>query len=290
MTDMHAELLVEGRDLLGEGPLWVSDEGAIYWVDIKGRRVNRHVLGGGTNRWTVPFRIMSLAQRAGGGFVGGSDRGVVAFGADFSVSDLLCDPESAIAANRLNDGKVDRAGRFWFGSMDDTEHSASGALYRLDAKGVCIWIDDGYRVTNGPAFSVDGRIMYHSDSALQIIYRYSLSTDGAVENKQVFAHFGAGEGYPDGMTVDAEDCLWVAFWDGWCVRRIASDGRVMARIPMPVARPTSVAFGGPQLDQLFITSATIGLDAAALYAQPAAGGLLRLAPGVRGVAAVPFAS
>lgn len=287
---IEPDLVFADRAVLSEGPVWVEAEQALYWVDIKGRRVLRHLPRDRTTRiWQVPMRIMSLVPRRSGGFVRGSDHGLIAIDPDFTRFDVLCSPANDGADDRFNDGKTDRAGRYWSGTMDDGEVAADGALYRLDAGGDCARVDGGYRVTNGPAFSVDGTVMYHTDSALRTIYRFTLAPDGAPTDKRVFATFDEADGYPDGMTVDADDHLWVAFWDGWCVRRLSPASAITATLPLPVARPTSVAFGGPALDRLYITSATIGLDAAALAAQPWAGGLMGLDPGVRGVAETVFA-
>ncbi|MDP9085684.1 MAG: SMP-30/gluconolactonase/LRE family protein, partial [Pseudomonadota bacterium] len=192
--------------------------------------------------------------------------------------------------SRFNDGKVDRHGRFWAGTMDDTEQASIGALYRLGADLHWNKVDDGYGVTNGPAFNRAGDIIYHTDSARRTIYRFALSPDGELGRREIFARFTGAEGYPDGMTVDAEDCLWVAFWDGWAVRRFSPAGEELAAIDMPVQRPTSVAFGGPELDRLYVTSARIGLDQAAIAVQPSAGGLFMLQPGVSGIAERPFAN
>ncbi|MDB5687750.1 MAG: gluconolactonase, partial [Rhizorhabdus sp.] len=186
-------------------------------------------------------------------------------------------------------GKVDRAGSFWAGTMDDAEIAATGALYRFDADLSWGRIDDGYLVTNGPAFSPDGQFIYHTDSAERTIYRFELTGDGGIRGRITLARFGQADGHPDGMTVDREGCLWVAFWDGWCVRRLSAEGREIAFLPLPVQRPTSCVFGGPALDRLFITSATIGLDEAALAAQPLAGGLFMAEPGVNGVMPPTFA-
>jgi D-xylonolactonase len=150
-------------------------------------------------------------------------------------------------------------------------------------------VDTGYRVTNGPAFSLDGRTIYHSDSALQRVYAFDLAEDGTAANRRIFAEFGDGEGYPDGMTVDAEDCLWIAFWDGWCLRRLSPAGARLAELPVPVQRPTSCTFGGAGLDRLFVTSARRGLTEAALEAQPCAGGVFMTVPDVKGVPETPFA-
>ncbi|MEO5972300.1 MAG: SMP-30/gluconolactonase/LRE family protein [Sphingomicrobium sp.] len=275
--------------LLGEGPLWVAREAALYWVDIKGRKIFRLDAAGAVTAWETPLRVGSIAPRASGGFIAGTDQGFATFDPATGQLELLSNPEADRPDNRFNDGKVDRAGRFWAGTMDDSERHASGALYRLDASDAATRIDDGYRVTNGPAFSPDGRRMYHNDSALRVTYAFDLAPDGSATNRSVFARFGDGDGFPDGMTVDAEGCLWIAFWDGWCVRRLSPDGELLATLRVPTQRPTSCAFGGPRLDRLYITSARIGLDAAALADQRCAGGLFLARPGVRGLADVPYA-
>lgn len=269
--------------VLGEGPTWIAREQAVYWVDILGRRVFRWNERDGTRVIETDTHVCSILPRARGGYIGGGYDGLISIGDDWSIS-ALCDPEPAQRGNRFNDAKIDREGRLWAGTMDRAEQQASGALYRLDANLRCTRIDEGYRVTNGPAFSLDGRTMYHTDSALQRVYAFDLAEDGTVSNRRTFAQFGAGDGYPDGMTVDKEDCLWIAFWDGWCVRRFAPDGKRIAQIDLPVQKPTSCAFGGAKLDQLFITSARRDLSKTALKEQPCAGGLLRIEPGVAGVA------
>lgn len=173
--------------------------------------------------------------------------------------------------------------------MDRAEKQASGSLYRMNPDLGWERIDSGYRVTNGPAFSRDGTRMYHTDSARQTVYVFDCDTAGRVGERRVHLTFGEGEGYPDGMTVDAEDCLWIAFWDGWCVRRFAPSGALLATIEVPVQRPTSVAFGGPDLDCLFITSAARDLSEQELEMQPQAGGMFMTRPGVSGIAELPFA-
>ena len=281
VADVHA--------VLGEGPVWVALETALYWVDIKGRKIFRLDERGKLERWETPFRVGSLAPRAGGGFIAGTDHGIGSVDLDTGRFEIVQDPEADLPDNRLNDGKVDRHGRFWAGSMDDTEKAATGSLYRVDPDLRVTRIDEGYRVANGPAFSPAGDLMYHNDSGRRVTYVFDLDDDGNASNRRVLATYGADEGYPDGMTVDAEACLWIAFWDGWCVRRYSPEGQCMAKIEMPVARPTSCAFGGPDLDRLYITSANIGLDQAARSAQPQAGGLFMASPGVRGVSEIPFA-
>lgn len=273
---------------LGEGPVWVAREQALYWVDITERRVFRWSEEEGVRTIPLDRHVCSLLPRAGGGFVGGGYDGLLTIGPDFGV-EIIADPEPELPQNRFNDGKIDRAGRLWAGTMDRAERQASGSLYRVDAGFGWHRIDSGYKVTNGPAFSVDGRTMYHTDSARQTVYAFDLAEDGSAANRRVHLRFGNGDGYPDGMTVDAEDGLWIAFWDGWCVRRFSPSGERLAELRVPVQRPTSVAFGGPDLDRLFVTSASRDLSAESQAMQPFAGGVFMTLPGVRGVAEPLFA-
>lgn len=274
--------------ILGEGPVWVEREQALYWVDIKGYRIFRLDEAGDVRQWETPFRVASLAPRVGGGFVAGTDRGFAEVDLDALRFDPFDHPEPDRLSNRFNDGKLDRAGRFWAGTMDDQERQSSGALYRLDFDRASTRLDDGYRVTNGPAFDRSARRMYHNDSALQTTYVFDLDAHGTPTDRRVFARYGEGDGYPDGMTVDAEDCVWIAFWDGWCVRRFSPASECIAKINLPVQKPTSCAFGGPALDRMYVTSASIGLNALDRAAQPCAGGLFMLDTGVSGIADVPF--
>lgn len=281
VADVHA--------VLGEGPVWVAREAALYWVDIKGRKIFRLDERGKLEQWETPFRVGSLVPRAGGGFIAGTDHGIGTVDLKSGRFEIVENPEAELPDNRLNDGKVDRHGRFWAGSMDDTETVVAGSLYRIDPDFSVTRIDEGYRVANGPAFSPAGDLMYHNDSGRRVTYVFDLDADGNATNRRVFATYGADEGYPDGMTVDAEACLWIAFWDGGCVRRYSPAGECMGEIEVPVARPTSCAFGGPNLDRLYITSASIGLDEAARAVQPQAGNLFMTSPGVRGLPELPFA-
>jgi D-xylonolactonase len=287
--ESSAKCVADVHAVLGEGPVWVRRESALFWVDIKGLKIFRLDVRGKLTEWPTPMRVGSLAPRKSGGFIGGTEDGIAAIDSEAGRFDILFNPEEDRPGNRFNDGKLDRQGRFWAGTMDDAEKAATGSLYRIDADLGCTWIDGHYHVTNGPAFSPDGRRMYHNDSVLRITYAYDLDGDGNATGRRPFLKFGEEDGHPDGMTVGAEGCLWVCFWDGWCVRRFSPDGELLHRLDMPVARPTSCAFGGPDLDRLYISSASIHLDEAALAMQPNAGGLFMVSPGVRGLADVPFA-
>ena len=281
VADVHA--------VLGEGPVWVARERALYWVDIKGLKIFRLDDGGALGQWPMPLRVGSLAPRSGGGFIGGTEQGIAAIDPQQGRFEIVANPESDLPDNRFNDGKVDRRGRFWAGTMDNREQAETGTLYLIDSSLEPRAVDTPYRVTNGPAFSPDGAVMYHNDSARQVTYAFDLDQSGEPANRRVFLQFGPGEGYPDGMTVDADGCLWIAFWDGWCLRRYAPSGEWLETIRMPVSRPTSCTFGGGDFDRLYVTSASIGLDEAARAMQPNAGGLFMLVPGVRGIPDLPFA-
>jgi sugar lactone lactonase YvrE len=281
VADVHA--------VLGEGPVWVAREQALYWVDVNGRTIFRLTEPGELSRWPTPFRVGCLVPRISGGFIAGTDQGIAE--ADFATGRLriVVNPEERLPENRFNDGKVDRQGRFWVGSMDDKERQASGTLYRFDRDLSGTPVDRGYRVTNGPAFSPSGDTLYENDSARQVTYAFDLDSDGNATNRRAFLQFDEGDGFPDGMTVDSEGCLWIAFWDGWCIRRFSPEGELLRTVEVPVARPTSCAFGGPNLDRIYVTSASRDLDETALAMQPKAGGLFMVTPGVRGLEEVPFA-
>jgi sugar lactone lactonase YvrE len=288
IADSPVRCVADVHAILGEGPVWVEREGALYWVDIKGRKVFR-LEREQLTEWDVPFRVGSLAPRESGGFIAGTEHGFAHIHPEQDRYELLFDPEEDRETNRFNDGKVDRQGRFYAGTMDDEEKAATGAFYRLNHQLHCARVDDGYRVTNGPAFSPDGKFMYANDSALQVTYLFHVAPDGTPLAKRQFARFGEGQGYPDGLTVDAEGCLWIAFWDGWCLRRLSPEGEIIGEVKLPVARPTSCTFGGTSLTDLYVTSASIGLTSDELIMQPNAGGLFMLSPGVGGIADRPFA-
>ncbi len=288
-SETKVECVADVRAELGEGPVWVAAEHALYWVDINGRRIFRLSQSGERREWPTPMRVGSIVPRSRGGFIAGTDRGIALVDLDQDRFEVVASPEQHLPHNRFNDGKLDRQGRFWAGTMDDRERGSAGTLYRVDPDRACTAIDGGYGITNGPAFSPDGARMYHSDTSRQVTYAFDLDAAGEAANRRVFLQFGAGDGHPDGMTVDAEGCLWIAFWGGWRVRRFSPDGDLLRTVEMPVEQPSSCAFGGPGLDRLYVTSATKGLTQTALAMQPNAGGLFMLIPGVRGIPDLPFA-
>jgi sugar lactone lactonase YvrE len=178
--------------------------------------------------------------------------------------------------NRLNDACVDAKGRLWFGSMDDEEKEVAGRLYRQTANGP-VACDGPYLVTNGPAVSADARTLYHVNSAGQTVYAFDVAGDGTLSNKRVFLRIDEKDVYPDGPTIDAEGCIWIALWGGWAVNRYDTGGRLIGSVRLPCANVTKAAFGGADLRTMYITSACGTLSAAQREAQPLAGGLFAVA-------------
>lgn len=271
--------------ILGEGPLWDADRGLIWWVDIKAPAIHAHHVESGANqRQPLDCRVTALGLCDGGTLIASSDKGFVRFRVAKDLSVSVAEVIATVAepaGNRFNDGKVDPSGRFWAGTMDDAEQEARGALYRLDPQGRATCVREGIMVPNGPAFLSDGT-MLTTDSARGTITAVTLDAAGYPVAERLFARFAPEQGYPDGMAVDADDHVWIAFWDGWCLRRLSHVGEIVSEIALPVQRPTCPVFGGAGLDRLYVTSATAGLDSGALAGQPMAGGLLTLDPGVRG--------
>lgn len=274
------------RAILGEGPVYDARDDALYFVDIKGQKLCRYGLGDGQQKcWDMPEPIGWVAPRSSHpGFVAGFTSGFALLQLDPLLIVPLGSPEPDRPSNRLNDAKVDAAGRIWAGSMDDEEKRTSGALYRFDPDLRWSLMDDGYGVANGPTFSLDGRTLYHTDSAQRVVYRFRVASDGSLSDRAVFVRFEEDWGYPDGMTTDAEGGVWIAHWDGARISRFTSDGALDRSIPLPVSRPTSCAFAGAGLERMFVTSASIGREEEDL-----AGALFEIDAGVRGAPGFAFA-
>jgi sugar lactone lactonase YvrE len=253
--------LVDCRTLLGEGPLWDVDEQRLYWIDSFGCKVFRCTMEGrDVTQWSVPDKIGSMALRKGGGAVVSLRTGFHFLDFDSGESTLVVDPEADMATTRLNDGKVDKRGRFLAGSMDMSEAEPLGRLYRLDPDLSWHVLEDKIMVSNGPCWSPDGKTFYFTDTWSGELWAYDYDLEhGTLANKRVFAKTratdpGAKYAVPDGSTVDAEGCVWNALVYGGEIVRYAPDGSVDRRIEMPVKKVTSVMFGGPELDVLFVTS------------------------------------
>lgn len=284
---MHEWKLLSGgqRFTLGEGPLWSARRNAVLWVDIFGQSIHQLSLADGNiTDWQLPERIGFIAEERGREtLLAGLKSGIARITLDPLRIEHLIAPEPDRPQNRLNDGKVDAHGNLWFGSKDDDDNVASGALYRLDPDLTLTRQDDKYVCTNGPAFSVDGRTMWHNDSGKGIVYAYDLDPAGNTRNRRDLIHIPPDQGLPDGMTVDAENHLWIAHWDGARISRFSPTGELVRTIQLPASRITSAAFGGENLDRLFVTSARWGRED-----EPLAGALFELNAGVKGMAAMQF--
>jgi L-arabinonolactonase len=241
-------------------------------------------------RWTMPERIGSFALREQGGLVVAFASGFAFLNLETGAVERLAAPEAAMPRNRFNDGKCDRRGRFWAGTMDDRLSEHSGALYRFDPDRSCHRMDSNIGISNSLAWSPDDRRFYFADTMDRAIYVYDFDLDGgAIANKRVFCTTEGQPGSPDGSTIDAEGFLWNAQWDGWRLVRYAPDGRIDRIVELPVQKPTSCMFGGEDLSILYVTSAVWDLAGEALSAQPQAGGLFALDVGVRGLPEPRFA-
>ncbi|MCY3779305.1 MAG: SMP-30/gluconolactonase/LRE family protein [Chloroflexi bacterium] len=277
--------------LLGEGPVWVEAENAVYWVDIFKNKVHRYALAdGGKTTWTFDFEVTSLNPRAGGGFIGTIKDGYAWLDFDVLSAQPITLPEADQPNNRFNDGKVDNSGRYWAGTMDINQVSESGSLYRLDPDLSVRQVDTDYIICNGPTFNLDNSIIYHTDSIKRKIYALDIGADGSLSNRRVFTEFtNDTDGVPDGMTTDSEDCLWVAHFGGARITRYSPAGEILQVVPIPALNITSCTFAGADLDTLYIVTASTAMSDEQLKQYPLAGSLFSYKPGVKGVPTPLFA-
>lgn len=286
---------------LGEGPVWRAAENALWFVDIKQKKVHRFdAATGETRSFDAPSEPGFLAPVRGGGFVVGCKGGLYRFDEAGGFT-FLSHVEPAHLDNRLNDGFVDHQGRLWFGSMHDPEENPTGKLYRFDRRGLKV-MDEDYVITNGPTISPDGRTLYHNDTLKKHIYAFDLDEAGEIAGKRLFAQLDVGQkvetagevcyapdpqsphgdGYFDGPVVDSQGNVWVSLFFGWGVYVYAPDGRLLRKIRLPVSNVTKIAFGGPDLKTVYATTAAKGLSPEDLKTQPLAGGLLRFNSDIAG--------
>lgn len=278
--------ILDARTALGESPVWSAEEQALYWVDVLAPALYRLDLATGARQsWWLPELIGSFGLRAGGGAVLALRNGLHLL--DFqtgALTFLTPDPEDDQPTTRLNDGKVSPDGRFWVGSMDHERHSRPlGGLYRLDPDHSCHQILSGLTISNGLAWSADGKTMYHSDTAAEVIHAYDYdSASGAIGNRRVLAS-GPKTGRPDGGATDMEGYYWSAGVSAGVLNRWSPDGRLDRQIKLPVPRPTCPCFGGPDLKTIFITSIRHGLSPEQLAQWPLSGGVFAIEVDVPGV-------
>ncbi|MEU1212094.1 SMP-30/gluconolactonase/LRE family protein [Streptomyces sp. NPDC005791] len=276
------EVAVRERAELGEGPTWDPAGGRLIWVDILSARV--HTYDPSTGRRTVMAtgqHVGAAKPRAGGGLVVVLRDGTGLYDADGAFSWLVHDP---VPGRRGNDAAVAPDGALWAGTMRYDEAAAGGSLSRIAADGTVSRLPDPVTVSNGTGWSPDGRLMYYTDTPTRRIDVFDV--DGArVRDRRTFATVEQGAGWPDGLTVDAEGCVWTALWDGAALHRYSPDGRLDRVVELPVRRPTACAFGGPGLRDLYVSTARTGLDAP----HPLSGSLLVLPDAGQGLPGTPFA-
>ena len=276
-----------GGAICGEGPCWDEPQQSLYWVDIDGCRAHRYRLNDGVvDTWDLPEKTgWLLPCAAHSEWLAGCKSGIYLMDLDAESREFLIDPEPDLPGNRLNDAKIDVDGRLWAGTMNDEEKMPTGWLYRIDSDLNCIRSDGPYITTNGPAMSPDDRVLYHVDTYGGIVYAFDKHRDGTLDGRRIFAKVGDGEGKPDGLTVDVDGFVWLAHWGGSRVTRFAPDGVVDGVLEIPAPQVTNCAFGGPNMDLLFITTAARNID---LETHPKAGGLFCVQTAVRGLQSPAF--
>ena len=285
MEHWNAELVLDARAGLGEGPLWDPRSSELLWVDIMAGLVHRFDPATGADTMVdVGQPVGAVVLRAAGGYA-------LAVRDGFAVLDengmrLVAPVDEAEPRLRMNDGACDSNGRFWAGTMHVDEFQGAGSLYRLEADGHVETVLGDVTISNGIGWSPDDTVMYYVDTMLGVdAFDYD-APSGAISNRRRIVTIEEGAGLPDGLVVDAEGCLWLALWDGWSVRRYSPDGTLLGVVELPVARVTKPAFGGPTLDDLYITTAAPDEPDSK---QPHAGGIFLVRPGVGGLPANAFA-
>jgi L-arabinonolactonase len=274
------------RNIIGEGILWDSRRQQLYWTDIAGSELYRYDWSGGA------MEVLDTPDRVGSfGLIATEDRLITAFASGIALFDLrtgavewLARPEAIVPGIRFNDGRVDRRGRFWSGTMvEDDACAASGCLYSMDSReGLRCHVGD-VRISNGLCTSPDGKLLYFADSPTHTIRVYDVrEPEGTLGPARVFAITPAGA-MPDGATVDTDGCVWSAHWGGGCVVRYTPEGRIDRTIPIPASQPTCACFAGPNLDVLCVTSAREGLNDSTLHSEPHAGAVFLYRTGVQGL-------
>jgi len=277
------------QNILGEGPLWSIEEQAIYWVDIDGKKIQRfYPETGKYDSFDVPVKVCLMAFREKGGLICGTEDGFYFWNIETQKMDFITNPEKGKKKARFNDGKVDRKGRLWAGTM--TFEGATSALYRMNPDLNVKKMVPEITISNGIGWSPDDSIMYYVDSLRYVInaFVYDLPT-GTISNQQPFVQMDADFGIPDGLTVDSEGYVWCAIYGAWKVMRYDPLGNIAAEIRMPVSQPSSCMFGGKELNELYITSISEGLSEEDKVKEPMAGDLFMIKTDIQGLPEPKFA-
>jgi len=285
------EFVVECRNVLGEAVLWDQDAGRLHWVDIESKQLwTLNPANGRTAVHQAPERIACFTPRRRGGLLVGFGSGFAFYDPATGQRENIVEFEPDNPNTRLNDGRTDRQGRFIAGGFDEVEGKLVSSVVRLDPDGRMTTLFGGVGCANGTCFSPDGTTLYFADTNVATMWSFEYDpATGTLGKRTVVAGFKDQPGLPDGSCVDAEGFVWNAQWNGRRVVRYAPDGHIDRVIEMPVLNPTCVAFGGANLDTLYITTARYRMTAEQLAAEPASGALFAIKPGVRGLADAKFA-
>jgi sugar lactone lactonase YvrE len=283
--------VLDAKASLGECAIWSVDDQALWWVDINAPSLNRFDPASGSNRSiALPASVGSFAIRERGGFVLALRDGVWFADAQGRLERRIAEAPFDGATHRFNDGRCDRQGRFLVGSLNEKRDANSAALYRLDADLRLAEVFGDIMISNGLAWSPDGRTMYHADTPTQVVQRFDYDTaSGTPSNRRPFVRFSVEGERPDGACVDAEGCYWSAFYRGGKVVRVSPEGRVLAEFPVPAMCPTMCALGGPDLRTLFVTSARERRSDEELARLPQSGGIFSMRVDVPGLPEPKFA-
>ena len=283
--------MLDVKASLGECPVWSVDEQALYWVDINAPSLNRFDPARGTNSaWPMPQAIGCFAFRAGGGFVAALRDGIWFVDRQGALERKIADAPYDPAHHRFNDGRADPQGRFWAGSMNEQRDANSAQLYRLSSSLELAPVLDDMMISNGLAWSPDGRTMYHADTPARTVRAYDFdSATGTPANGRVYAHFDGATDRPDGAAIDSEGCYWCAFYSGAKVVRLSPQGRLLAEYAVPAMCPTMCAFGGDDLRTLYVTTARQKREADELARFPESGGIFAMRVDVAGLPEPKFA-
>ncbi len=287
----EVELVIDSKSELGEGAIWNYRTGELMWVNIKGKILNFYNPVSGLNKEMLTGQMVGTVVPAESGQVlVALQNGIYSLDPETGTKKLLADPEADKPDNRFNDGKCDPAGRLWAGTMSLVGAKQAGALYRFDPDTSVHKMVDGVGTSNGIVWSADKTKMYYIDTPTRQVMGYDYDNEtGAISHPKVAVEIPEGAGYPDGMTIDEEDHLWVALWGGSAVACFnPENGELIRKIEVPAKNVTSCAFGGNDLGTLYITTARESTSDEDLQKFPHAGGVFKIRPGVKGVKAFFF--
>lgn len=291
--NLTAELEYKIEAQLGEGAIWNYKTQEFYWIDIEDKLLHIYNPITKENRsFTTPSRIGTVVPYTQNKVVVALEDGIYKLNIETGAVSLLSDVEAHITENRFNDGKCDPLGNLWVGSMHLKGIEPLASLYRINEQGVALKMIDSVTISNGIVWTADAKTMYYIDTPTSKVMAYDYDFDtGAISNKRVAVEVSIEDGYPDGMTIDSEDMLWVGLWNGNAVARFnPKTGELLSKVEVPAHNVTACAFGGENLDILYITTARVDMTQQELESLPLSGSLFKVVPGVKGVKASFFGS